>query len=166
MFTTSIFFLLSFIFSIFISLVSNLTSPPSSFISSLIFLTMPVKRSVPICGLLSYKISFGAPYSTKDFNTNLFLPKVSFTKVFNFPSENVPAPPSPKETLDSVSSFPSLQNLFTLRVLSSTQPPRSITIGFKPDLASKSAANIPAGPNPTTTGLLLSSCISNLFASS
>ena len=166
MFTTSIFFLLSFIFSIFTSLVSNLTSPPSSLISSLTFLTIPVKRSVPICGLLSYKISFGAPYSTKVLSTNLFLPKVSLTKVFNFPSENVPAPPSPKETLDSVSSFPSLQNLFTLKVLSSTRPPLSITIGFNPYLASKSAANIPAGPNPTTTGLLLSSEISCFSTSS
>ena len=71
----------------------------------------------------------------------------------SLPSENVPAPPSPNDTFDSGSRMPSLKNLSTSLTLSDIFFPRSSTIGFAPLLASMRAANIPHGPNPTTTGL-------------
>ena len=76
--------------------------------------------------------------------------------VVSFPSLKVPAPPSPNWTLDSVSSSPVFQNLSTAAVRVSTSCPRSRTSGLYPALARISAANIPAGPNPTITGLCLS----------
>ena len=45
--------------------------------------------------------------------------------------------------------------MLTLFVLLSTSPPRSKTSGQSPAFASVKAANIPAGPKPTTTGLNL-----------
>ena len=87
-----------------VTFASKRTSPPRDLISSLIPATTFLKRSVPICGLFSYKISSGAPCSTKVSKTNLFLPNLSFTMVFSFPSENVPAPPSPNCTLDYIRS--------------------------------------------------------------
>ena len=73
--------------------------------------------------------------------------------VVNLQSENAPAPPSPNWTLDSVFNSPVYQNLSTVSVLLSTSSPRSITSGLYPFSANSNAANIPAGPNPTTTGL-------------
>ena len=96
-----------------VTFASKRTSPPRDLISSLIPATTFLKRSVPICGLFSYKISSGAPCSTKVSKTNLFLPNLSFTKVFSFPSENVPAPPSPNCTLDSEFSSPLSQKCST-----------------------------------------------------
>ena len=140
-----------------VTFASKRTSPPRDLISSLIPATTFLKRSVPICGLFSYKISSGAPCSTKVSKTNLFLPNLSFTKVFNFPSENVPAPPSPNCTLDSEFSSPLSQKCSTSFIRFVTSFPRSKTIGCNPALASISAANRPAGPIPITTGGYLNS---------
>ena len=78
-----------------VSLDSKRTSPPRVIISSRIALTIWHSTSVPIWGLFTYRISGAAPNSTKSSSTFRCLPKGSFTKVFNFPSEKVPAPPSP-----------------------------------------------------------------------
>ena len=119
----------------------------------LILTTTSESTSVPICGLLLYRIEESAPNFTKLYKTSLILPPGSLTPVFSLPSEKVPAPPSPNWTLDSVSSSPFSQNVLTELFLSSTHCPRSKIIGFSPDSASFNAQNIPAGPNPTTTGL-------------
>ena len=75
------------------------------------------------------------------------------TPVFSFPSENVPAPPSPNCTLHSGSSVPVFQNSSTAACRALASCPRSSTSGRSPAMLSTSAANIPAGPNPTITGL-------------
>ena len=130
------------------------------------FLTTILRMSVPMCGLALYKISSGPPCLTSSSITKPILG--SLVPVVSFPSEKAPAPPSPNWTFDSVSRIPSFQNLSTCAVLVSTSIPRSRITGFKPALASTSPANIPQGPNPTTTGGL-SECatgISNLCLSS
>ena len=147
----------SSIVKISVILQLNLISPPSSIICFLIEdITFP-STSVPMCGLFMYNIDGSAPNSTKVSSMHLILPLVSFIIVFSFPSENVPAPPSPNCTFDSVSSSPVFQKFSTVFLLSSTGSPRSITIGLSPASASFSAANIPAGPNPAITGLLCES---------
>ena len=70
----------------------------------------------------------------------------------SFPSENVPAPPSPNRILESSFRTPSLLNASTSLTRSDMPLPRSMTIGLYPFLASSRAANIPHGPNPTITG--------------
>ena len=125
---------------------------PSDSQYSLIFLTTTASTSVPICGLLEQSISASAPNLTKVSRTFLILPVGSLITVLSFPSENVPAPPSPNCTLDSVSSSPPPQNELTFCCLISTLSPRSYTTGLKPASDSLSAANIPAGPNPMITG--------------
>lgn len=72
--------------------------------------------------------------------------------VINLPSEKVPAPPSPNCTFESGLSFPVFQNKFTSFCRSGTGFPLSSIIGLKPASARIKAANIPAGPLPTTTG--------------
>ena len=139
--------------SIFLRQLPKLTSPPSAVICCLIFLITTASTSVPICGLLAYRISSDAPNFTKLCKTYLILPNVSEICVLSFPSENVPAPPSPNCTLHSVSSSPVSQNCATFLVLVSTSCPRSYTTGLSPALASSRAQNIPAGPSPITTGL-------------
>ena len=117
------------------------------------FFTTFISTSEPICGFASVIIALSAPNRTKFSRTNLLLPSLSFTRVFNLPSEKVPAPPSPNCTFDSLSrAFPCQKDsIVSLRLSASS--PLSITRGFNPAFESKSAANIPAGPNPTITGL-------------
>ena len=83
--------------------------------------------------------------------------------VVSFPSENVPAPPSPNWTLELVSSSPVFQKCSTSRVLSSTLRPRSNTTGRAPASASMRAANMPHGPKPTMTGRSFSSAAHAVF---
>ena len=94
----------------------------------------------------------GAPKETNVSNTNRLRPRGSFTRVFNFPSENVPAPPSPNCTLDAGFSTPVFQKCKTSSVRSPTFFPRSNTRGLYPSLASRYAQKSPAGPAPITTG--------------
>ena len=131
-------------------------SPPSRIISSRILSTTSIKISVPIWGLLSHKISSGAPNFTNVSSTKRFRPNLSLTRVFNFPSEKVPAPPSPNCTFEAVFNMPSFQNCSTTFWRSLTGAPRSITRGSYPSKASKYAQNRPAGPLPITTGLFRS----------
>ena len=125
----------------------------------LIFLTMSVRLSVPRCGFEQNPISFGAPNFTKVSRTNRFLPFLSFTRVFSFPSENVPAPPSPNWTFEEGFNLPLFQNAFTESILSSTCSPRSKSIGAYPFWHNIYAQKSPAGPVPAITGLPLSSFI-------
>ncbi len=142
-----------------VTCASKRTSPPRRRISFLIFLMTSLRRSVPMCGLFSHRISSGAPNSTKVFNTNVFLPVASFTAVFSFPSEKVPAPPSPNWILLRSSSCPVCQNVSTISCLRSTSMPLSKRIGAKPVLARESAQKSPAGPMPITTGRCLNGIV-------
>ena len=94
-----------------------------------------------------------APASARISRTFLLRPDGSFTNVLSFPSEKVPAPPSPNWTFDSGLSSPPRQKASTFCVLESTSSPRSRIRGEKPALASIRPQNMPAGPNPTITGL-------------
>ena len=100
---------------------------------------------------MEYNISSGAPQLTNSSRTFLIL--VSLIPVFNFPSEKVPAPPSPNCTFDSVFKLEFFQKLLTSTVLSSMLFPLSIIIGLYPNSDNIREANIPAGPKPTTTGV-------------
>ena len=73
--------------------------------------TMVRNLSVPTWGLCLYKISSGAPNSTKylDISCN----RGWVMRVVNLPSEKVPAPPSPNCTLDSGLNMPFFQNVST-----------------------------------------------------
>ena len=105
--------------------VSNRTSPPRHSISFRIEETIPIKASVPTWGLLSYKISSFAPFSTKVSRTKRERPSLSFTSVFNFPSEKVPAPPSPNCALEFGFKMPSVHNFSTVFIRFSTASPLS-----------------------------------------
>ena len=118
-----------------VNLVSNLYSPPKDNISLRIFISIFLSTSVPIWGLLRYRISGAAPNLTKVSSTKGILLYGSFTMVFSFPSEKVPAPPSPNCTLVVSDSSPVSQNLSTVAVLLSTSCPCSTIIGFKPEMA-------------------------------
>ena len=89
---------------------------------------------------------------------------MSLVPVVSLPSEKAPAPPSPNCTLLVVSRIPFFQKLCTSSVRVSTSLPRSIKIGFAPLCASISAANNPAGPAPTTTGLTVPLNFSTLYS--
>ena len=136
---------------IWVTLESNLTVPPSLLISSLIFFTTLFNISVPTWGLFEYKISSGAPKFTNSVKT--FLHLMSLILVVNFPSEKVPAPPSPNWTLELFLNFLSTQKLSISFVLLSTSRPLSSIIGIYPLCAKTKDANNPAGPLPITTGL-------------
>ena len=86
--------------------------------------------------------SAGAPAPTRASITAEM--RGSWVPVVNFPSEKVPAPPSPNCTLEAGSSAPPAQKPSTLAVRASTMPFR----------ARNRAANSPAGPIPTTTGMV------------
>lgn len=73
-----------------------------------------------------------------------------FVCVFSFPSENVPAPPSPNCTLQSAFNILFSKKLRLDTTRSSTFPPRSITVGRIPARIRRIAQNNPAGPLPTT----------------
>ena len=64
----------------------------------------------------------------------------------------MPAPPSPNCTLERAFSAPPFQNASTSARRDSASRPRSSNSGKTPARASVSAANRPAGPQPTTTG--------------
>ena len=113
------------------------------------FLTISRKLSVPICGFAFIRISSGAPNSANFSKT--YLQSGSFIRVVSFPSEKVPAPPSPNCTLDSVLSSPPFQYFSTSLIRSSTGFPLSIITGLYPYSASKRPQNIPAGPKPAIT---------------
>ena len=55
-----------------------------------------------------------------------------FTDVLSFPSENVPAPPSPNWTFESGTRIPVFQKFSTSLFRLSTLLPLSITIGLNP----------------------------------
>ena len=116
--------------SISTNFVLKRTSPPRLSISFLMLRTISTRRSVPICGFASYVMLSSAPCSTKISRTLLIRPYTSLTCVFSFPSEKVPAPPSPNCALDSGLSFPPFQNESTDFILSSTASPRSTTTGL------------------------------------
>ena len=135
-----------------VTLLSNRTSPPDEIIFSRKFRTTRIKISVPICGFASYKISSGAPASTKILSASRFLPFLSFTSVLSLPSEKAPAPPSPNWTLESGSKTPLFQNASTSFCRFSTAFPRSSKIGRNPCAESRQPQNKPAGPVPMITG--------------
>ena len=101
-------------------------------------------------GLASYKMLSGAPWAANSSSTKCR--RLSWMPVFSFPSEKVPAPPSPNCTLFSVSRGPPPRKASTALRRVKASCPRSITTGMAPARASTSAANMPAGPKPTTTG--------------
>ena len=98
-----------------------------------------------------YMISFGAPNFTNSSNT--FPEKTDVFPVVNFPSEKVPAPPSPNCMFVLVFNTPLSIKLFTSSILFSTFDPCSIIIGSIPLSTSVIAVKSPAGPAPTITGL-------------
>ncbi|MPN52201.1 hypothetical protein SDC9_199857 [bioreactor metagenome] len=106
--------------------------------------------SVPRCGRALTAISGGAPCFKYDCMTNAHLG--SLMRVRSFPSEKVPAPPSPNCMFDSSSSSFPEQNRAIFSARLSASSPRSSTIGAKPFNARSNAQNIPHGPKPTTTG--------------
>ena len=72
------------------------TSPPYFKIVSLIFCIILGSLLVPIWGCASTLISGLAPCRTSMSNI-LFTAPLFLLLVYNFPSEKVPAPPSPKQ---------------------------------------------------------------------
>ena len=110
------------------SLVSKRISPPSLSTFFLIFTITSRSTSVPICGLARYMMSSPAPASRNSFSTSRM--RLSFIPVPIFPSEKVPAPPSPKSMFASGSSNLSLLNLSTASMRPSMAGPRSSTSGL------------------------------------
>ena len=106
-----------------------------------------------MCGLFIYEISSGAPNLTNVSITSLHSELCKF--VVSFPSEKVPAPPSPNCTFEQVFNIRSFKNNSTSFCLSSTVLPCSTIIGLTPFSIRVSAQNSPAGPAPIITGLLL-----------
>ena len=133
-----------------VSLVSNRISPPSCSMPSTMFVTTVGRMSDPMCGLASQRISRGAPEVTsvcKIRRCSWFL-----VPVVSFPSENVPAPPSPNWILLSGSSAAVVLKRSMSAVRRQASWPRSMRSGCRPALARASAAKRPAQPAPTTTG--------------
>ena len=110
------------------SLVSKRTSAPSVIAACLMFFTVSISLSVPICGFAIMRISSGAPNRASRSITSL--DRGSFILVVSLPSENVPAPPSPNMTLLFGFSLALCQKSWTSFRRSSTHLPRSITIGL------------------------------------
>ena len=135
------------------------TSQPRAMSSCRMCFTTCRSTSVPTWGLWEYFTSAGAPASTSVSSTAAM--RGSWVPVVSFPSEKVPAPPSPNWTLDRISraSSPFFQKSSTLFVLSSTASPCSKRIGAQPFSESASAANIPAGPAPMITGRFFISAV-------
>ena len=128
------------------------TSPPSDSMVARMCSTIDTSRKVPMCGLLTYRISSGAPAATNSSSTLRPWCCLSLIWLYSLPSENVPAPPSPNCTLDSGSSTLRRHRPKVSTVRSRTALPRSRMIGLKPICASTSPANRPQGPMPTTSG--------------
>lgn len=76
------------------------------------------------------RISLGAPNSVKVFKTSYNLGSLDLD--VSFPSEKVPAPPSPKEIFELKFRLPFSKNFLTDWVLSSIFSPLSITVTFTP----------------------------------
>ncbi|MCY1308717.1 hypothetical protein D9M70_587490 [compost metagenome] len=74
--------------------VSNNTTPPNSIIFSRIALIIFGNLFVPICGCASINISSEAPKPTNNSKIRSTSPRF-LERVYNLPSEYVPAPPSP-----------------------------------------------------------------------
>ncbi len=132
-----------------VNLCSKPTEKPEAMSRSRMPRTTARSRSVPMCGFDAYRISGGAPKSTKRWSTQPQF--ASFTLVVSFPSEKVPAPPSPNCTLLSAQSSPRRQKRETSFARRSTSRPRSRILAVRPYSASLSAAKSPAGPMPTMT---------------
>ncbi len=128
------------------------TSPPSASISARIFSTMPTSRNVPMCGLPTQRISSGAPARTNSVSTFRVRKRGSLIWLQSLPSLKVPAPPSPNCTFDSGFRIPLRQRPQVSCVRSRTCRPRSSTMGRSPICARTSAAKMPHGPNPMTSG--------------
>ena len=110
------------------NLVLNINLPPLEMINSLRFLIIFIKLSVPMWGFVKYKICSGAPKFTNSCRT--FLQYGELIPLVSFPSEKVPAPPSPNCTFEYVFNFPVLIKVSTVFFLSSTVWPCSIIIGL------------------------------------
>ncbi len=106
------------------------TSPPASSIWRRIVRTTSTSRSVPMCGFACQRISSGAPMPTNQRSTWRAIGFLMF--VVSFPSENVPAPPSPNWMFVCGSRSPPAANASTAARRSSTSPPRSSTSGRSP----------------------------------
>ena len=81
----------------------------------------------------------------------------------SFPSENVPAPPSPNCTLLFSSKIPLFQKSSTFFARRSIVSPLSKIYGLKPFSTSESAAKSPAGPAPIINGFKFESFIISLI---
>ena len=106
------------------------TSAPSETSSSRIRRQKPFRRSVPTCGLASVRRP-GSPANSPKIPTT-WETSGSPMRVVSFPSENVPAPPSPNWTLLLGSMVPLFQKSATWRDRSSTGLPRSRRSGEAP----------------------------------
>ena len=133
-----------------VSFVLNATVPPASSIILTMLVTTVGRTSLPTWGFASHKIFFCAPALTKVSRIKRW--EALLVPVLSFPSENVPAPPSPNWMLLSRSSWPVWLWCSTAAVLLVASSPRSMSRGLRPALASVSAQNRPAHPAPTTTG--------------
>ena len=131
---------------------SKRTSPPSAMICSRKFSTTLTNLKVPMCGWAANKMSAGAPACTNSFMTLRPKWRGSLIWLYSLPSEKVPAPPSPNCTLLSGLSVCLRHKPQVSLVRWRTGLPRSMTIGLKPICAKLSAAKMPQGPKPTTTG--------------
>ena len=84
--------------------VEKRTSPPRETIWFRRFFTTCRSRSVPTWGLVRTPICSGAPQAKKVSST--VAQRGSLDRAVSFPSEKVPAPPSPKRGLLSGSARP------------------------------------------------------------
>ena len=133
-----------------LSLHPKRISPPRERICRLRFPTTSARTSVPTWGMASQRMRCCAPKPANRRST--YAAAEPPTPVFSFPSEKVPAPPSPNCTLHSVSRMPFSRNRRTFSRRCSTGRPRSKTSGRRPASASARAMNMPAGPKPATSG--------------
>ena len=97
------------------------------------------------------KIDAGAPSSTRVRSTVRTAPALRPIMVVSFPSDQVPAPPSPQQRLLSGRRIPRTMSAPISRPRCSTPRPRSRTVTWAPPRAKPNAAKYPAGPAPTTT---------------
>ena len=111
-----------------VSLAANIILPPSLSVSARMFFIVALSTSVPICGFDATVISSGAPKRASVLITSSA--RSSFMRVVSFPSENVPAPPSPNIMLLCSLSSPPLKKHSTSLFRLSIGIPRSITIGL------------------------------------